>query len=106
MLAPDDVRRAIATEDLAALTRVPGIGRKGAERIVLELRDKIGALDDRADAPPRPAHRRAWRDQVARRWSASGWSGKEADEAVASRRRRGRGRRADVAALLRRRCGC
>src|SRR5262245_62134266 len=40
--APDVVRKAIATGDIATLTRVPGIGKKGAERLVLELRDRIG----------------------------------------------------------------
>ena len=40
---PRETRRAIATSDIAALTPVPGIGRKGAERIVIELRDRIGA---------------------------------------------------------------
>jgi Holliday junction DNA helicase RuvA len=40
--SPDDVRVAVATEDLAALTLVPGIGRKGAQRIVLELKDRLG----------------------------------------------------------------
>src|SRR6185437_16679680 len=39
---PDEVRRAVATEDLAALTLVPGIGRKGAQRIVLDLKDRLG----------------------------------------------------------------
>jgi holliday junction DNA helicase RuvA len=43
---PHEVRRAIATGDLVSLTRVPGIGRKGAERIVIELRDRIGSVDD------------------------------------------------------------
>ena len=38
------LRRALADGDVAALTRVPGIGKRGAERLVLELRDKIGAL--------------------------------------------------------------
>ncbi|AEH09914.1 MULTISPECIES: Holliday junction branch migration protein RuvA [Protofrankia] len=45
--SPDSVRRAVAAEDLAALTKVPGIGRKGAQRIVLDLRDRLG--------PPVPA---------------------------------------------------
>ena len=41
---PDAVRRAVAGGDIAALTRVPGIGKKGAERLVLELRDRIGMV--------------------------------------------------------------
>lgn len=36
------LRQALADGDVAALTRVPGIGKRGAERMVLELRDKIG----------------------------------------------------------------
>ncbi|MBK5217971.1 MAG: Holliday junction branch migration protein RuvA, partial [Propionibacteriales bacterium] len=42
VLSPDRLRSAIATENLAALTAVPGIGKKGAQRIVLELKDRIG----------------------------------------------------------------
>ncbi|KLO25758.1 ATP-dependent DNA helicase RuvA [Mycolicibacter heraklionensis] len=38
------LRRALAEGDVPALTRVPGIGKRGAERLVLELRDKIGAV--------------------------------------------------------------
>ena len=51
VLPPTEVRRAIATADVAALTRVPGIGRKGAERLVLELRDKIIAAPSPEAAP-------------------------------------------------------
>lgn len=43
------LRRAVVAEDVAALTVVPGIGRKGAQRMVLELREKLSALD--ADLP-------------------------------------------------------
>src|SRR5665213_3520690 len=39
---PDQLRRAVMTEDLVALTKVPGVGRKGAQRIVLELKDRLG----------------------------------------------------------------
>ena len=42
VLAPDDLRRAIAADDVKTLTRVPGIGQKGAQRIILELKDRIG----------------------------------------------------------------
>ena len=44
VLSPDHVRHALATEDLAALCRVPGVGRKGAQRMVLELKDKVGTV--------------------------------------------------------------
>jgi holliday junction DNA helicase RuvA len=44
VLEPDTLRTALAQGDLAVLTRVPGIGRKGAERLVLELRDRVGVL--------------------------------------------------------------
>ena len=44
VLDPDALRRALADGDATALTRGPGIGRKGAERMVLELRDKVVAL--------------------------------------------------------------
>ena len=44
VLSPDELRRAIATENLVLLCRVPGIGRKGAQRIVIELKDKINAV--------------------------------------------------------------
>lgn len=38
------LRRALADSDVSALTRVPGIGKRGAERMVLELRDKVGVV--------------------------------------------------------------
>ena len=43
VFTPDALRRAVLSEDVAALTRVPGIGRKGAQRIVLELAGRLGA---------------------------------------------------------------
>jgi Holliday junction DNA helicase RuvA len=42
VLDPDELRRALATADATALMRAPGIGRKGAERLILELKDKVG----------------------------------------------------------------
>ena len=44
VLDPETLRTALASGDIAMLTRVPGIGRKGAERLVVELRDKVGVL--------------------------------------------------------------
>lgn len=80
---PRELRRAIATSDYAALTAVPGIGRKGAERIVVELRDRIGAIDGSDTVEPVALTPVApWRDQLAHALAGLGFSGKEADEAV------------------------
>src|ERR1700722_7161538 len=54
---PDALRRAIATGDLGALTMVPGIGKKGAERIVLELRDRLGPPGESGAAGDLPGAR-------------------------------------------------
>jgi holliday junction DNA helicase RuvA len=86
--SPDGLRRAVATEDLAALTKVPGIGRKGAQRIVIELKDKLGIP---AHAVPSNGHAAvtsgadaagSWRDQVHAALLGLGWAAKEADAAV------------------------
>src|SRR5258708_8228564 len=45
------LRKALADSDVTALTRVPGIGKRGAERMVLELRDKVGPVGAPAGAP-------------------------------------------------------
>ena len=42
-LAPDELRVAVASDDTKTLTRVPGIGQKGAQRIILELKDRLGS---------------------------------------------------------------
>ena len=49
---PDVLRGAIASGDVATLSQVPGIGRKVADRLVLELKDRVGALADTADTLP------------------------------------------------------
>lgn len=86
---PGALRGALATGDVPALTKVPGIGKKGAERLVLELRDKIGALPGEAGAPGgaaaggavRPPGA-AWREQVREALVGLGWSAKQADDAL------------------------
>jgi holliday junction DNA helicase RuvA len=80
VLTPDDLRVAVAAEDVKTLTRVPGIGQKGAQRIILELRDRIGApagSGGRTSAAPAP-----WRNQVQQGLVGLGWSAKEADKAI------------------------
>jgi holliday junction DNA helicase RuvA len=80
--APDGLRRAIGTGDLAALMKVPGIGKKGAERIILELRDKIGVPSGAASSGARrPAVDEATA-QVHDALVGLGWSSRQADDAV------------------------
>lgn len=80
--APDGLRRAIGGGDLPALTKVPGIGRKGAERLVLELRDKIGVPSGAmSTATTRPAADQASM-QVHDALVGLGWSSRQADDAV------------------------
>jgi Holliday junction DNA helicase RuvA len=79
--SPDAVRTAVSTSDLVALTKVPGIGRKGAERIVLELRDKIGMPGMPPVATDRPATA-AWQGQVREALVGLGWAARQADDAV------------------------
>jgi Holliday junction DNA helicase RuvA len=82
---PDGLRAAVAAEDHAALVRVPGIGRKGAQRIVLELGDRLGPpsggpLADRVPSPaPAPDVRR---QQVVDALVGLGYPAKQAGEAV------------------------
>jgi holliday junction DNA helicase RuvA len=81
--APDELRRAVATEDLKALELVPGIGRKGAQRIVLELRDKLGAPHGGpATRSGTASGAEPWREQVHAGLVALGWSPREADDAL------------------------
>lgn len=82
VMSPDDVRRAIAAEDVKALTRVPGIGQKGAQRIILELKDRIGPPVGSVHAPAAPSGGAPWRDQVQQGLVGLGWSTKESEKAV------------------------
>jgi Holliday junction DNA helicase RuvA len=81
--SPDVVRKAIANGEIGVLTQVPGIGRKGAERIVLELRDRIGPVAT-GGAAPAPPSADAWRDQVRAGLVGLGWTAGVADQAVAA----------------------
>ena len=49
-LRPDEVRLAVATDDIQALVAVHGIGKRTAEKLILELRPKLGALSTRSAA--------------------------------------------------------
>ena len=103
--SPDALRRAVAAEDLNALTMVPGIGKKGAERIVLELRDRLGAPGDYGAVGTGRVVRTAepsWRDQVQSGLVNLGWSVRDADAAVTAVEAEANGGPApDVASALR-----
>lgn len=83
VLPPDELRTAITSEDLVSLTRVPGIGLKGAQRLVIELRDKVHTLGSgtsvgTAAAPAPQAGEPAWREQVSSGLESLGWSARDA----------------------------
>ena len=102
--SPDALRRALATEDLNALTMVPGIGRKGAQRIVLELKDRLGAPGEFVGDGAAPARKAAptWRDQVQSGLTNLGWPARDAEAAVAAVEAESNGEQSpDVAAALR-----
>jgi Holliday junction DNA helicase RuvA len=98
-LSPDDLRRAVATDDVKTLTRVPGVGQKGAQRIILELKDRIGAPTHGHVAASGPSEA-PWRGQVHQGLVGLGWSTKDADKAVDAVADEA-GDSPDVAALLR-----
>jgi Holliday junction DNA helicase RuvA len=86
---PREVRRAVSMADVKALMQVPGIGKKGAERLILELRDRLGSTtsDTSLDAPAVPGLPSVtpvapWRDQLASALVGLGWSSREADGAL------------------------
>lgn len=83
VLPPDALRTAIQTENIVALTKVPGIGRKGAERLVIELRDKVAGLGAGGTAIVAPVSATGgWREQVAAGLESLGWSARDAAAAV------------------------
>jgi Holliday junction DNA helicase RuvA len=99
VLTPDAVRRAVAGDDVRTLTMVPGIGQKGAQRIILELKDRIGSPVAASGAGV-PVVSEPWRDQVRLGLVGLGWTVKDADKAVDTVADQA-GDQPDVAALLR-----
>ncbi|ASU57472.1 MULTISPECIES: Holliday junction branch migration protein RuvA [Nocardiopsis] len=89
--SPSSLRHAVSTEDTTALTRVPGIGKKGAQRIVLELRGKLdapvltdGTLPGSEAAGSGSEPNGAWRGQVVSGLVNLGWSAKDAEAAASA----------------------
>ena len=83
VLTPDEIRAAVSSEDVATLTRVPGIGRKGAQRLVLELRDRLSAPAATSQAATGTSAAAApWADQVTAALVGLGWGTKDAAAAL------------------------
>ena len=85
VLPPGDLRAAIAQENVTALTRVPGIGPKGAQKMIIELKDKVNALGAVPNLSPAVSALptgEVWREQVASGLESLGWSAKDAAAAV------------------------
>ncbi|MEU0528312.1 Holliday junction branch migration protein RuvA [Streptomyces niveus] len=82
--APDTLRVAVATGDEKTLTAVPGIGKKGAQKLLLELKDRlgepVGTHIGRQGVAAAPA---SWSDQLHSALIGLGYATREADEAVA-----------------------
>ncbi|WP_019544288.1 Holliday junction branch migration protein RuvA [Streptomyces sulphureus] len=85
---PDALRTAVAGGDEKALTAVPGIGKKGAQKLLLELRDRLG--EPIGSAPAQSAARgtavpvSGWREQLNSALIGLGYANREAEEAVAA----------------------
>lgn len=75
--SPEELRNAIGSQDNAALERVPGIGKKVASRIILELKDKFGGGFHSKRSLSGP-----WRNQVVGALTGLGYSAKEAEAAL------------------------
>jgi Holliday junction DNA helicase RuvA len=77
-MTPEDLGYAIAQENIAAIERVPGIGGKGAQRLILELKGKITHVSEGIPV----GHVPLWREQLSSALISLGFSAKQADTSV------------------------
>lgn len=86
VMGPDELAAALSTGDARALTAIPGIGAKSAQRLVLELRDRVAARHaataPEAASPPPSASGAAWREPVTEALVGLGWTARQAGDAV------------------------
>ena len=78
-LTVSDLRNAIGSESAAALEKVSGLGKKGAARIILELKDKVSGVNQRSVTVDT-----AWQSYISAALSGLGFTGREIDQAIAS----------------------
>jgi len=81
-LSPDELRNAVSSKDESALMSVSGIGRKGAQRLILELADRLGPARSIVGGTASTITSGGWRSAVSAGLVSLGWSAKEADAAV------------------------
>ena len=84
VLSPDELAAAVAADDITTLTKVPGIGKKGAERIALELRGKLPDVPGGSAAAPAATSRTGWQEQVTEALVGLGYSSKQSADAVST----------------------
>ncbi|QLY29152.1 Holliday junction branch migration protein RuvA [Nocardia huaxiensis] len=83
VLEPEALRKALAESNVAALTRVPGVGKRGAERMCVELRDKVNLVPVQSGPPGMPAPMvTPIRDQVVDALIGLGFQARQAEGAV------------------------
>ena len=76
-MSPDELARAVLNEDVSLIEKVPGIGRKGAQRLILELKGKLTDTGSSKKIRVEP-----WRAQVLDALTSLGFSAKEADGSI------------------------
>lgn len=76
---PQSLAVAIAQEDVKAIEKVPGIGHKGAQRLILELKGKIS---DFGSSDHRQMHQPVWREQLTSALISLGFTAKDSDAAI------------------------
>ncbi|MFC6154699.1 Holliday junction branch migration protein RuvA [Nocardioides yefusunii] len=82
VMSPDALRQAIHADDAKALTKVPGIGAKGAAKIVIELKDRIGHPHGTVTSGGPTVTVVTWREQVVEGLVGLGYSAKDAEKAA------------------------
>lgn len=78
-LTPSELAHAVNTENISAIEKVPGIGKKGAQRLILELKSKIS---DFGQGSYTRSHQPVWREQLTSALISLGFSAKDSDDAI------------------------
>jgi Holliday junction DNA helicase RuvA len=77
-----DLQQYIAKSNLSALTAIPGVGKKTAERLVVELRDKVGKIAATAENLPASEDRREMREEALLALTSLGYNRPVAEKAL------------------------